>query len=261
MAFNRHTFNHAGLTFSYLDSGSSPESIARPALVALHAHLMEGSTYSSLVPTLSPDYRVVALDQRGHGQSNHATTYTREDYLGDIAALLALLEIPQAVLLGNSLGGVNAFQFAARHPDRVRALIIEDIGVVVKDDISFVLPWAGTFPAREELETAIGPRFIRYLHDSIRHSDTGWHLAFDPHDIVRSQQNMLGDHWSAWLASPCPALILRGRESRVTTQVHAEEMAARRPNTLLICLDGGHALHVDNPAAFNAAVREFLDSL
>ncbi len=49
----------------------------------------------------------------------------------------------RSCILGNSLGGVNAYQFAARHPERVKALIIEDIGAVVTDDISFVLSLAG----------------------------------------------------------------------------------------------------------------------
>ena len=261
MSFQRHTFNHNSLTLSYLDTGSSPASISRPPLLCLHAHLMQGSTYTGLAEALAPDYRVIALDQRGHGDSSHAATYTREDYLGDIEALLALLDLPQAVLLGNSLGGVNAYQFAARHPDRVRALIIEDIGAAVTDDISFVLPWQGVFPTLEELEARIDERFVPYLSDSFRESRNGWHLAFDPQDMVRSQQNLVGDHWSDWLASDCRALILRGRESRVTSLEHLEQMAERRPHTNLLILDGGHALHTDNPGAFNTVVRSFLDNL
>ena len=261
MNFQRHTFHHDGLTLSYLDTGSSPASISRPPLLCLHAHLMQGATYSGLAEALAPDYRVIALDQRGHGDSSHAATYAREDFLGDIEALLALLGLPQVVILGNSLGGVNAYQFAARHPDRVRALIIEDIGSVVTDDISFILPWRGEFPTREELEERIGERFVPYLRDSFRHSEAGWHLAFDPQDMVKSQQNLVGDHRSDWLASDCRALILRGRESRVTSEEHLEEMAERRPHTHLLVLDGGHALHTDNPGAFNTVVRSFLDSL
>jgi esterase len=261
MIFERHTFRHDGLTLSYLDTRSSPVSIARPPVLCLHAHLMQGATYTGLASALVHQYRVIAPDQRGHGDSSHAATYTREDYLGDIEALLALLDVPQAVLLGNSLGGVNAYQFAARHPDRVRALIIEDIGAVVTDDVSFTLAWQGVFPSREELEAKIGARFVPYLRDSFRQSETGWHLAFDPQDVVRSQQNLVGDHWSDWLASSCPALLLRGRESRVTSQEHLEQMASRRPNTRLITLDGGHALHTDNPGAFNGVVHGFLDSL
>lgn len=261
MIFQRHTFNHDSLNLSYLDTGSSPETISRPPLLCLHAHLMQGATYAGLAGALAPEYRVIALDQRGHGDSSHAKTYTREDYLGDIEALLALLNLPQAVLLGNSLGGVNAYQFAARHPDRVRALIIEDVGTVVADDISFVLPWQGIFSTREELEARIGDRFVPYLRDSFRQSGAGWHLAFDPQDMVKSQQNLVGDHWSDWLASDCRALVIRGRESRVTSQEHIEQLAELRPHTNLVILDGGHALHSDNPGAFNAVVRSFLDSL
>jgi len=193
MNFERHSFRHDGLTFSYLDTGTSPGSIAHPPLLALHAHMMEGGTYAALASSFAPDYRVIAPDQRGHGDSSHAAMYAREDYLGDIEALLTLLGLPQAVILGNSLGGVNAYQFAARHPDRVQALIIEDIGAVVTDDISFVLPWQGVFPTRDELEGLIGKRFLPYLRDSFRHSEDGWRLAFDPHDMVRSQQNMIGE--------------------------------------------------------------------
>ncbi len=167
MSFQRHTFRHDGLTLSYLDTGSSPVSVGRPPLLCLHAHLMQGATYTALANALAPDYRVIAPDQRGHGDSSHAATYTRQDYLGDIDALLRLLDLPQVVLLGNSLGGVNAYQFAARNPDRVQALIIEDIGAVVTDDISFILPWQGFFATREELEERIGhalrPLFTRLL--------------------------------------------------------------------------------------------------
>jgi len=261
MNLRPHTFNHDGLTLRYLDTGYSDASIARPPLLCLHAHLMQAATYAALAGFLAPDYRVIALDQRGHGDSSHATTYTREDYLGDIEAMLTLLDMPQVVILGNSLGGVNAYQFAARHPERVRALIIEDIGAVVTDDISDILPWQGVFRTREELEAKIGSRFVPYLRESFRQSGAGWRLAFDPSDMVRSQQCMIGDHWADWLASTCPAIIIRGRESRVTSQEHMEEMASLRPHTHLLILDGGHALHVDNPGAFNSVVRGFLDNL
>src|SRR5438874_7654710 len=118
---NRATLRHDGLTLSYLDSGGD-----LPVIIALHAHWMEGITYSSLAEEVRPEWRLIALDQRGHGYSGHPDTYTREDYLGDIEALYEHLGIERAVLLGNSLGGVNAYQFASKHPQRVLALVIED---------------------------------------------------------------------------------------------------------------------------------------
>lgn len=149
-----------------------------------------------LAEALKPEWRVIALDPRGHGYSDHTLSHTRDDYLGDLSALYAHLGLERSILVGNSLGGVNAYQFAARHPDWVRALIIEDIGVVVKDDISFVLNWAGTFQTRQQLEEIVGPRFLPYLEDSFREDKKGWRLAFDPKEVVESQRCLLGEYWS-----------------------------------------------------------------
>jgi esterase len=255
----RHYFRHDGLTLSYLDAAGDG-----PVLVALPSHWMEGVTYAPLAAALAPAWRVVALDQRGHGHSDHAprvSGYTRDAYLGDLAALFAHLGLDTAVLLGNSLGGVNAYQFAARHPERVRALIIEDIGAVVADDTSFALSWGGTFPSREALAERVGPRFRPYLEDAFRETTEGWRLAFDPRDMVASQGQLNGDHWVDWLATTCAALLIRGRESRVTTPEMVEQMAARRPNTRLVTLAGGHVVHLDDPAGFAAVVQAFLQAL
>jgi pimeloyl-ACP methyl ester carboxylesterase len=252
----RFNFQRNGLNLSYLDSGGNGQ-----ALIALHAHWMQGQTLAPLAEVLAPEWRVIALDQRGHGDSDHALTYSRSDYIDDLLGLVDHLGLEKAVLLGNSLGGVNAYQFAARYPDRVRALIIEDIGAVIADDTSFAFAWSGIFKTRGDLEERIGPRFLPYLRDSIRSVPAGWHLAFDPCELAASQESVNGNHWRDWLSTDCPALLLRGQQSRVTTQQHMEEMAIRRPHTLLRNLEGGHVLHFDNPAGFAAAVMEFLASL
>ena len=77
----RKSYYHDGLTLSYLDSGGSER-----ALVGPHAHMMTASTFESLAAALVPEWRVIALDQRGHGHSDHAANYTRNDYVGDIEA-------------------------------------------------------------------------------------------------------------------------------------------------------------------------------
>ncbi len=255
----RHHVRHDDLTLSYLDAGGTGR-----VLIALPSHWMEGVTFAPLAVALAPAWRVVALDQRGHGYSDHAPReggYTREAYLGDVAALVAHLGVDTAVLLGNSLGGVNAYQFAARHPDQVSALVVEDIGAVVADDTRFALAWGGTYPSREALAERIGPRFMPYLVDAVRETPAGWQLAFDPRDTVASQGQLNGDYWADWLATTCPALLIRGRESRVTTPAVVEQMAARRPNTRLVTLEGGHVVHRDNPTGFTSAVQAFLRDL
>jgi esterase len=252
----RNQFQHDDLRLSYIDTGGEGH-----MLIALHALWMEAATYTSLAEALAPEWRVIAMDQRGHGHSDHAPGYTREDYIGDVAALLEHLEVDKAVLMGNSLGGVNAYQFASRHPERVEALVIEDISAAPDADASFVLAWGGTFPTREALEEQIGLRLLPYLIDSFRSTPNGWRLAFDPHEMLESQLQLNGDHWADWLATRCPALLIRGRESRITTQAHLEQMAARRPNTRLVTLDGGHVVHQDNPNGFVSMVRNFLNGL
>ena len=252
---NRSSFRHDGLLLSYLDSGGDS-----PVIIALHAHWMEGVTFSSLAEAVSPAWRVIAFDQRGHGYSDHADSYTREDYLDDIEALFDHLGLERAVLLGNSLGGVNAYEFASKHPERVLALVIEDIGVEIPSEMPPMNGWAGTFATQKELEEQLGPRMLSYLTPSFRQTAGGWRLAFEPSHMVLSQASLGGDHWAAWIGTNCPALLIRGTDSRVTTAAHVEQMSSRRANTQLCTLQGGHVVHQDNPAAFAEAVTSFLRS-
>ncbi|WP_333755273.1 alpha/beta fold hydrolase [Streptomyces sp. IBSBF 3352] len=85
-------------------------------------------------------------DQRGHGFSDRGPDFSREGYIADATALLTHLGLERPVVLGHSLGGVNAYQFAARHPGLVRALVIEDIGTEIDDDLSFCLSWPHRAP-------------------------------------------------------------------------------------------------------------------
>ena len=216
----RLSFHNNDIKLSYLDSGGDGQ-----VLIALHAHWMQCQEFTQLASELSPEWRVVALDQRGHGYSDHAKSYTLDDYLSDIEAFLNHLGTDSPVVfLGNSLGGVNSYHFAARHPNLVRAIIIEDIGVEIVSDVSFSLAWKGTFQTKAELEQKIGERFLPYLKDSIRNTNDGWKLAFD-HEEMLVSNNLVADtnHWKEWLATDCPALLIRGKDSRVTTQEHLEK--------------------------------------
>jgi esterase len=187
--------------------------------------------------------------------------YRREDYLQDLYVFLKHLGLKRCVLLGHSLGGVNAYQFAARENDLVAAMIIEDIGVVIQDDADFVLGWAGTFPSRESLELRVGEKMLPYLRDSFRKTAEGWRLAFDPKDMVASQAALNGDYWGDWCASTCPALLIRGAQSPLTDAAELKAMAATRANTRLLSLDGGHVVHVDSPRETFTAIKSFLQEI
>jgi pimeloyl-ACP methyl ester carboxylesterase len=155
---------------------------------------------------------------------------------------------------------VNAYQLAARRPDLVRALIIEDIGAEVDDDLSFSLSWPRRAPTRASLLKGLGAS-APYLKGVIREYADGWGLAFRPQDMHLSQQQLNGTYWNDWLASSCPALLVRGERSSVLSIDLAKDMAARRPHTQLIELPTGHTVHETDPDGFADVVREFLSSL
>jgi pimeloyl-ACP methyl ester carboxylesterase len=253
----RASLDLGGRRLSYLDFGGP----GRP-LLALHGHLDQGAMWSELAAALGPDWRVIAPDQRGHGQSDRAPDYSRDGYISDAAALLAHLDVRQVVALGHSLGGLNAFQLAARHPHLVSALIIEEIPAVITGPsrLDFLLASPYQAAARAELIEGLGPAgpmFSEWLREL---PDGSWRLPFHPQDMVNSEASNWGDHWADWLATDCPALLVVGRDSPVTRdQAHA--MTEKRPNTRLVELNGDHFVHAHDPAAFITAVRVFLSSL
>jgi pimeloyl-ACP methyl ester carboxylesterase len=251
----KNTFDINGRRLSYIDFGGP----GRP-LLALHGHMSEGGSFSDLARELAPDWRVIALDQRGHGESDRAPDYTRDGYIADIAALLDQLG-PMAVL-GHSLGGINAYQLAARRPDLVTALINLDAPVVVGSSaLGFVLAWPYQAPTREALLQGLGPAAPMFV-DTVRECPDGsWRLPFHPQDMVTSEENVQGDHWADWLASTCPALLVHGTRSQALPKEQAQAMAERRPNTSLAELDTDHFIYAADPPGVAKAVREFLDQL
>jgi pimeloyl-ACP methyl ester carboxylesterase len=250
----RKYFKHAGLTFSYLDSGGDGD-----MLVALHALWMEAGTFAAFAQAMAPAWRVVALDQRGHGHSEHAATSSWSDYVSDIAGFLDHLGATRpVVLLGNSLGGTAAFLFAAQQPSRVRALIAEEAPAKEEADLGFMLAWQGVFPSRQALLEKVGERLAWSVEPSLRQVPGGWTLAFSPKDLVERQAGLNGEYWDEWRATSCPALVIRGTESRAVDAAILERMASVRPNTQLVSIEAGHVVHHDAPALFSSTVKDFL---
>ena len=252
----RFGFEHDGLTLSYLDTGGD-----RPLIIALHAMWMEARSFEGFAASM-PEWRVVSLDQRGHGLSDHSPDYSRDAFIRDIAALLNHLGARDpVVLIGNSLGGTNAFMFAARHPERVRAMVIEEGPPEQRETLSFVLDWRGIYPTSEALERKIGERLAWSVKPSFRETARGWTLAFDPEELVSMKDVLNGDFWQEWLATRCPALVVRGTTSKAVDGKLLESMAAKRPNTEFVSLEAGHVAHHDDPMGFVASVRAFLQKV
>ena len=243
-----------GRHLAYHDSGTGAP------LLALHGHFGRGRTWAGLAERLAPAWRVVAPDQRGHGRSSPADGYDRDGYVEDAARTIEALGLAPAVVLGHSLGGVNAYQLAARRPELVRAVIVEDSPADVPphpDAGSWAAPrrFASLRQLREHVDDP-------YLLESAFEDDDGWGFRFDPDQLDRSRHLLAGDHWSDWLAGDHPVLLLHGLASTRLVTAHAREMAHRRPRTRLVEFPGaGHTIHDDDPEGFALAVASFLAEL
>lgn len=251
----RKSFNNGDVSLSYIDF----EGGGRP-LIALHAYWMEAGTWAPLAQALSPVYRVIALDQRGHGYSDKPADLSWDAYIGDLNAFLDHLRLSEPVgLIGNSLGGTVAFCYAARHPARISAMVIEESPAVESGDVDFIRAWAGMFATRAALEETVGERLFWSVEPSIRHTDIGWTLAFSPTQLADAKAGLNGDFWPEWLATAHRARLIRGSESRAVEGDLLQQMADKRPNTTLETFQAGHVVHRDKPEEFAEAVRKFLD--
>ena len=257
-------FNNKNLRLSYVDF----EGNGKPILLCLHGHFGNARTFSKFAQTLK-NWHVFALDQRGHGWSDHADSshYKREDYIHDIEQFIEQVidDNQPIVILGHSLGGVNAYQFAAKHNDKVRALIIEDIGAEVNDDLSFAKSIIDTAPTLEDLSENLknfGINDSRYFLESAFETGNGWHFRFDKNNLPISQESLNGVWWDDFLATDCQAILLHGRHSHVVNIEQIERMADKRINTTYqVFEDSGHAIHYDEPKKFIKIVSDFLDKL
>ncbi|MFD8980664.1 alpha/beta fold hydrolase [Streptomyces sp. NPDC059564] len=250
-----------GRRLSYLDFGGA----GRP-LVALHGHLSEGASFAHLAEALGDEWRVIAPDQRGHGDSDRADGYERAGYLADLVALLEHLNLGPVPVIGHSLGGINAYHLAAARPELVSALVNVDAPVDLPhrevSPLAFLAALPYTAPTREELLAACGP-VGPMLAPGMRPlpGGEGWRLSSHPLDTLDSEEHVHGDHWKRWLGSDCPALLVHGRDSQALPGAQAAAMVERRPGTALVILDTDHFVQLRDPAGFEAAVRTFLAGL
>ncbi|MEV5980969.1 alpha/beta hydrolase [Streptomyces sp. NPDC052114] len=257
-----HLTTPDGRRLSYLDFGP----VAGRPLLALHGHLGEGADFAGLAGALGPHgWRVLAPDQRGHGDSDRARRYDRDGYVDDLRLLLSHVGLDQraVTVIGHSLGAVNAYHLAADHPGAVGALVNIDgpahLPVVDPAPLAFLLDLPYTAPTRDELHAACGP-LAPLLAGGMRPHRDGWRLGCHPEDMVDSDTRVLGDHWPWWLGTDCPALLVHGTASTVLPTAQAREMAACRPGTTLVELDADHWVHLRRPEETADAVRRFLDA-
>lgn len=240
-------------------------------LLALHGHFSEGVVYSDLAERLGSEWRVVAPDQRGHGDSDRAPSYTREGYVEDLKALVEHLDVGPVVAVGHSMGGINAIALAARYPELVSALVaieatVDDPGPIGLDLLHLIERFPYTAEDPDELIAAAGPLgptvapFLRPIR--VNGSKTLWRLPFHPGDTVASELLLRTDHWDDWTSSRVPGLLIRGQRSPILSDSLARAMVARREGpTVYAEIDTDHFVHTNAPGPFARTVADFLQTI
>lgn len=264
-----------GSRFHYTEQGDA----AAPPLVLLHGVTGHARAWDDEGAALAGRYRVIALDQRGHGDSDPPpdADYTIATLAGDLAAFVDALGLPSFAMVALSLGGRVAIEYAGRHPDRVTRLVVVDIGpdIAPAGRMRVGRMMAATperFATLDEVvayQRANNPRYTEtLLRARVKHGvrslpDGGFSWKYDRglRDLVRSGKwSDPIDLWPAWRALACPTLLVRGSDSDILTADIAKAMLDAQPHGRLVEVpDAGHTVPGDQPEAFVALLRTFLD--
>lgn len=260
------TLRHAGLRLHLLDWGRD----GLPPLLLLHGAAQTAHSFDEVAPGLAHDHHVVALDQRGHGDSDWAPRYDRDAFVGDIAAVLDDHGWADATLLAMSLGGLNAIAFAAARPERVRGLVVIDVVPTVATagtqaiGRQLAVHDFATFEDAVQHAHAFNPRrTLANIRERLRHAmrkgaHGRWVYKFDP-AIGGAAGRDPEALWFAVGRLRCPTLLVRGGESNILTAEGAARFLRTVSGSRMAEVPGaGHSVMGDNPGGFLAAVRPFL---
>lgn len=244
----------------------------KPPLVLLHGLTSTSETWTRTAEVFKDDYDVIAFDARGHGLSDRSGgQFTEQDRVDDLLGVLDALGLERVTLIGHSMGGLTAAQFAAQHPERLRALVLEDP--------AFVTLTPEQRAQREEMGRKFAPQIERLRAapeaealEMARQMNPAWDEADLP-AWVRSMQQVEGSMFGLFNRSigpnwreitrqiECPWLLLSGEPERggIITGAQADELMQANPQARQVQVTGaGHNLRFEQFGAFIEAVQEFL---
>ena len=272
-----------GIDFHYLDWGNEH----LPHVVLLHGGSLQAHTWDMACLLLRKKYHLVALDQRGHGD----TDWTPEEQLDQDNGDLMLEDTHQFIehlgyehltLVGMSMGGVNSMRHAARHPERLDALVIVDVGPVSMREGQIEME-----QFREATETLedfddflnraikfIPTRAPEHLNYSLTHSlkqveDGRWTWKQDHRrratqetsedEIQAARDRRAEGLWEDLKSLRMPMLLMRGDWSKIMSADHAEEIVRTVEDAALVVIPKAtHNVHSDNPKDFARELNAYL---
>ena len=226
------------------------------------------------VPALSTRFRVVLVDNRDAGRSSKAShPYRIADMADDLAGLLDALGIAQSHLLGLSMGGMIALEFALRHADRLDRLVLTGTGAApARAAVDPIRIWSWVKANDATGEVFGGQQFVSLFstsflrnHQSVR--DTADLLASTPYPMTPHAYHRQADAYGQFDALDrlgaitAPTLVVAGEQDLLTPPWIAREVAAAIPGARFELIQGdgsSHVLPIERADDFNRLVSAFL---
>lgn len=270
-----------GRRFHYREWGRSDA----PPLVLLHAYMMHARSWDTVARHLASHFRVLALDQRGHGESEWAADYHELRIVADLSTFVDALGLDVFDLVGLSFGGYAAGSYATLYPARVRRLVMSECFIEDPSEMQVMTEGTEHIRAMRSMpveyvgagaevakQAAAGFRPLapfaaedelrRWMLAGLRQEEDGrWRWRYDPILRVPGPEGRLNPTYGVFKARlaalRCPALMVVGAASFQSES--AERLARSDPRLQLVVIDdAGHWVPLDNPQGFVDAVDPFL---
>ena len=267
-------FESEGLKLHYLDCGDK----SNPVCILLHGFAQSAHSWDFISLGLSHSYRVIAVDQRGHGDSDwdENKNYSTPFFVKDIHNLINSLNIDKFNLIGLSMGGRNSYYFASEYQKFINKLIIVDTGPeTIKKGTSNIRNFVQMDDQLDSVEDFV-KRIKKYnphrtedhirgnILNNIKQLPSGkWTWKYDSY--LRSgfnNRNKTNDSLEAWKVLEkiiIPTLIVKGGKSDILSSEILQKMTKTMSNASSKTVeDAGHLVPGDNPIEFTKLVIDFL---
>ena len=270
------TTNYAmvnGLRLRYLEWGR-PDALP---VVCVHGYTSSAEAFNALARRIQDRAHIVAMDVRGHGESAWSPdgAYQYAHQAGDLAALVDQLGIERFMLIGTSMGGVIAMVYAGQYGDRLRGLVLNDIGPDVEAGSGRITQTVGSRPNdfasldeamqyRRETSPITAARPLEDQEETARgvlreRPDGRWAWKMDPACIEQRVKQGPPERpalWPVLETLQCPTQLVWGTDSDVLSEAQAKRMVAALPKGELVSVPGiGHAPTLVEPPVLAALDR------
>ncbi|HEX3953332.1 MAG TPA: alpha/beta hydrolase [Stellaceae bacterium] len=269
-----HEVQVGAMRMHYLDWGNKH----LPTILLLHGGALNAHTWDLVCLALRDEYHCIALDQRGHGDTDWAADgdYTMGAQLADTSGFVDALGLDKFILVGMSLGAINSICYAIAHPEKLAKLVIIDAGPEMRRPGSsrirdFVNGVKDTVTIEGIIEKALefnprrDPNILRrsLMHALRQQPDGSWKWKYDrrrfevlDQEAHRAERAKLADGLAR---ITCPTLVVRGGESDVFHEEDAVHLAERLPDGRKVTIPrAGHTVQGDNPKDLVTELRAFL---